>query len=67
VNPIDDFTWGAAAYSVRAHRCYVIVVTNQKDNPKLGDTFYGVLPTGVSCTGNNATPDVARSRDPLPE
>jgi hypothetical protein len=67
VNPIDDFTWGAVAYSVRAHRCYVIVVTNQRDHPQFGDTFYGVLPKGASCTGTNATRETAKSLDPLPE
>src|SRR5438105_6406623 len=67
VHPIDDFTWGAAAYSERAHRCYVIVVTNQRGNPEFGDTHYGVLPEGANCTGNKATPEAATSRDPLPE
>jgi hypothetical protein len=67
VNPMDDFTWGAAAYSVRTHRCYVVVVVTDRENPQYGSTFYGELPEGARCIGRNATPETARSDSPLAE
>ena len=41
VNPIDDYTWGAAARSVRDGRCHVIVIVSDRTNPKYGNTRYG--------------------------
>ena len=67
VNPIDDFTWGAAAHSVRAHRCYVVVVATDRENPRYVSTFYGELPEGAKCIGLKATPETAKSDSPLPE
>src|SRR5439155_11626686 len=34
VNPIDDYTWGAAARSVRDGRCYIVVANFDRTNPK---------------------------------
>jgi hypothetical protein len=55
VNPIDAYTWGAAAYSVRAGRCYVILVALDLANPNYGNTYYGRLAPGVPCLGTAAT------------
>jgi hypothetical protein len=68
VNPIDDYTWGAAAYSVRAGRCYLIVSMHDCDNPEYGSTMYGSLAPGESCLGTKAIPANATSNQPrLPE
>jgi hypothetical protein len=67
VNAIDDNTWGAAAYSVRAKRCYLIVTVGDRTDHRYGSTFYGRLPAGATCVGLAATPANATSKDPLPE
>jgi hypothetical protein len=66
-NPIDEYTWGGAAYSTRAGRCYVIVVAVDRQNPKYGSMFYGILAPGEPCVGNAATLQTATSKDQLPE
>lgn len=67
VNPIDDYTWGAAAHSVRDGRCYLIVSSHDRDNPRYGHTFYGRLAAGAKCAGSAATLATATSMQPLPE
>jgi len=67
VNPIDRFTWGAAAYSVRASRCYVILVANDPANPEYGSTYYGRLPRGALCVGAAVSRTSATSTTELPE
>ncbi len=67
VNPIDDYTWSAAAYSVRTSRCYLILSAVNRADPRLGDTFYGELPPGVACVGTAATPTTATERTEPPE
>jgi hypothetical protein len=61
VNPIDDYTWGAAAHSARDGRCYVIVITHDRTDPRYGSTHYGRLPAGATCVGSAATPATATS------
>lgn len=67
VNPIDDYTWGAAAHSVRDGRCYVIVSAHDRNDPKYGSTFYGRLPLGAKCAGSAATLQAATSMEHVPE
>lgn len=67
VNPIDNETWGAAAYSVRAQRCYVTLAVIDKSNYQYGQTFSGRLAPGAPCTGEAATPETATSTSVLPE
>ncbi len=54
VNPIDDFTWGAAALSARTGRCYLVVLVRDQD-PRYGHVRYGVLADGRPCKGSEAT------------
>jgi hypothetical protein len=55
VNVIDDFTWGAAAFSTQTDRCYVVVAVSDRANPRYGSTRYGWLPEGERCVGRSAT------------
>lgn len=55
VNPIDDYTWSAAAFSVRTSRCYLILSSIDSTNTSFGQTLYGVLPPGAKCVGLAAT------------
>lgn len=66
VNPIDNYTWGAAAYSVRTHRCYLILTTHDRVNPGYGTTYYGRLPSGDPCLGAEAKPGTVTSEHPPP-
>ena len=61
VNPIDDYTWGAAAQSIRDGHCYIIVGLFDRSNPRYGTTHYGRLPAGAACVGSAATPQNAAS------
>jgi hypothetical protein len=63
VNPIDRFTWGAAAVSNQNHRCYVILAEADRSQPQYGTTRYGRLPEGSPCVGSSATPGTARDDD----
>src|SRR5215831_17284647 len=65
--PIDKYTWGAAAYSVRAGRCYLILVAEDPRNPEYGATYYGRLPARESCVGSAATRASVTSTTELPE
>ena len=56
VNAVDDYTWGAAAFSVRTSRCYLILSSVDPTDTKFGNTFYGVLSAGSVCLGSAATP-----------
>jgi hypothetical protein len=67
VNPIDQYTWGAAAYSVRMNRCYLILTALDPSNPKHGNTFYGRLAQGAHCVGLAATRQTVTSPTQLPE
>jgi hypothetical protein len=67
VNPIDDYTWTAAAHSARDGRCYVIASVVDRQNPRDGNTFYGRLPVGTRCVGDAATLAVATATSALPE
>jgi|SRR5579862_4246704 len=59
VNPIDEYTWGAAAYSWQTGRCYLILDALDP-NGRFGNTFYGVLPEGAPCLGSAATRDIVK-------
>jgi hypothetical protein len=67
VNPIDRYTWGAAAYSVRAGRCYLILSADDPSNPRYGGTYYGRLPAGAPCVGAAATRQSVTSSNEPPE
>jgi hypothetical protein len=67
VNPIDQYTWGAAAYSIRTNRCYLILTAQDPSNPHYGGTFYGRLAQGSSCVGLAATRQTVTSPTQLPE
>ena len=54
VNPIDDFTWGAAAMSDRTQRCYLRVLVREPGNPRYGHTRFGRLAEGLPCRGSEA-------------
>jgi hypothetical protein len=60
VNPIDDYTWGAAALSLYGD-CLLKVVVVDRVNPRYGGTRYGVLPRGMPCVGAAATPENTRA------
>jgi len=55
VNAIDPYTWGAAAFSLRTHRCYLILSALDTTNPMYGTTLYGELPAAGKCLGATAT------------
>ena len=61
VNPIDAYTWGAAAYSARLQRCVVVVEELDRTNTQYGGTYWGVLPPGATCVGAAATPGSAQA------
>lgn len=63
VNPIDRFTWGAAALSDQDQRCYAILVEADRSQPQYGTTRYGRLPEGSPCVGSSATPATVGSND----
>jgi hypothetical protein len=67
VNPIDAHTWGAAAYSVRASRCYLILVAHDLSNPQYGATYYGRLRQGATCVGDSANRQSVTSETEPPE
>jgi hypothetical protein len=67
VNPIDKYTWGAAAYSVRTARCYLILVAEDPNNPRYGATYYGRLPTGATCVASAASRATVTSTTEPPE
>ena len=67
VNPIDKYTWGAAAYSVRTGRCYLILVADDLTNPRYGATYYGRLPIGAACVGSAANRATVTSTSEPPE
>ncbi len=65
VNPIDDYTWGAAALSARTHRCYLVLYITDPTNLRHQTMHYGQLPEGAPCLGAAATPEtVTSSRAP---
>lgn len=61
VNPIDDYTWGAAALSERTQRCYLEVHVREKESPRYGHTRWGRLAEGLPCKGSEATRANTRS------
>ena len=61
VNPIDDFTWGAAALSERTQRCYLQVHVRELGNPRYGHSRFGHLAEGRPCKGSEATRTSTRS------
>ena len=61
VNPIDAFTWGAAALSDRTGRCYLFVNVREPENPKYRHSRFGVLTDGRPCKGSEATRASTRS------
>ena len=62
VNPIDRYTWAAAALSSRGI-CYAIVSAHDRANPKYGSTYFGRLPHGAACVGSAASPATVTGRD----
>ncbi len=67
VNPIDQYTWGAAAYSVRTNRCYLILTAHDLSSPQYGSTFYGRLAQRAPCVGLAATRQTVTSPTEPPE
>jgi hypothetical protein len=66
VNAIDPYTWGAAAFSWRTHRCYLILLALDATNPMYGATFYGELSGNGQCIGATATrATVTGAQEPL--
>lgn len=63
VNPIDDFTWGAAALSDETGRCYLTLVAHEHQRPEFGGTYYGWLAKNEPCVGAKAVPDRVTSSD----
>lgn len=63
VNPIDDSTWGAAAYSVRDHRCYLMVLVAEPGQTGAASVLFAQLPDGSPCLGSAATPSRVKSTD----
>jgi hypothetical protein len=59
VHPIDDYTWGAAALSLRGD-CLLILNIHNRENPRYGNTFYAWYPRGSPCVGSVATPETVR-------
>jgi hypothetical protein len=57
VNPIDDFTWGAAAKSRKTGRCFLILAQHDRADPGLGTTKYGELSQQAPCVGSAAIPE----------
>ena len=58
VNPIDAYTWGAAALSPNG-RCYVLVAVIDRTDTRFGADHYGWLAKGAKCVGSAATPTKA--------
>lgn len=63
VNPIDDYTWGAAALSSRTGICYLLFSTIDPSNTRLGSTKHGALPRGSKCVGEAATKETVRDQN----
>jgi hypothetical protein len=61
VHVISNSTWAAAALSPENGRCYVIVVTVDRSDPRYGYQSFGWLPKGASCVGLAADPSTATS------
>lgn len=55
VNPIDDYTWGAAALSARSGVCYLTLLAIDRENTRLFHSKRGWLPPGSKCVGKAAT------------
>jgi len=55
VNPIDDFTWGAAALS-KEGRCYLILILHKPADPKKLDARFAVGGGSGPCVGADAKP-----------
>ena len=62
VNPIDRYTWAAAALSSRGI-CYAIVSAHDRANPNYGSTYFGRLPHEAACVGSAASPATVTGRD----
>lgn len=62
INPIDDFTWGAAAFSNRRALCYLVLLAIDPNDPNHSETFYGILPHRSKCFGSFARRDTVRSQ-----
>ncbi len=65
VNPIDRFTWSAAARSSNG-RCYAILLQSDRENPRFGTTYYAKLPSGTPCKGEMATAETVRDTETPP-
>jgi hypothetical protein len=63
VNPIDRFTWAAAARS-SSGRCYATLVRVDPANPSNGTTYFARFPPGTPCSGSHATVETVRLTDP---
>ncbi len=62
VNPMDEFTWGAAALALNG-RCFITVIVLDRADPQYGGIRDGVLPAGAPCMGALATPANAATPD----
>jgi hypothetical protein len=63
VNPIDQFTWGAAALSRRHGPCFLILWAADPVQPEYGGAKFGVLPPGAPCVGAAATPETVTASE----
>lgn len=62
VNPIDDFTWGAAARSAKTGDCFVMVVLLDREDPRRGSFRYERF-SGGPCQGTLAVPERVTKSD----
>lgn len=62
VNPIDDYTWGAAS-AMPQGPCFLILWSADRSNPEFGGATFGVLPAGTSCVGAKAIPENVPLKD----
>jgi len=56
VNPIDDFTWGAAAKSRSSGICHLVVIVKDQEDPSSTKAMRGELAKGNLCVGSAANP-----------
>lgn len=64
VNPIDRFRWAAAAKSQQNGRCYLILITADRNNPtESREERDGIARPGTPCRGSLATPQTVTLQD----
>ena len=63
VNVIDEFTWAAASLEPRLKKCLLLLGSDDRTDPQLGEVFVGWLPADRPCIGKLATSSTARESD----